>query len=280
MPSPGLSLAGFLEPQHAIGLLRRSCVLEDTSDAALMAQWQQARRRLGPPMQNAGQPDIHAIPAEGRACMARLEQQAWVAKALHGDLAGAVFRMVELDPLLAFQFSVDLARSAHHAGEAGPPSVEELLNLCLPADRNMENVRVTPGPNSLLVTSQGLNFVPLAKGLFRTSAGNFVGIQVGASGPLMHVVRYNGRHYLLNGFNRAVGLRRRGVTHAPCVLRDVATAEAAGILPGHTFDLPLLESADPPTVGHFTQGRAHPVQLKSFTRTLHVSWADYVTTQD
>jgi hypothetical protein len=77
-----------------------------------------------------------------------------------------------------------------------------------------------------------------------------------------------------------VGLRRRGVTHAPCVLRDVATPEAAGMLPGHTFDPALMESADPPTILHFTQGRAHPVQLKSFTRTLHVSWADYVTTQD
>ena len=71
-----------------------------------------------------------------------------------------------------------------------------------------------------------------------------------------------------------------GVTHAPCVVRDEATPEAVGILSGHTFDLALLESANPPTILHFAEGRAQDVQLKAFSRTLHVSWSDYVTTQD
>ncbi len=282
MADPGLSLAGFLDSQSAIGVLRRSCVFADTSDAALALEWEQARNKLGAPVQNAGQPDIQPIPAEGQAYMARLEQQAWVAKSLRDDLCGATFQMVELDPLLAFQFDVSLARSAHHTGgaQSGPPSADELFSMCLPWDLRMENIRVNTSSQSLLVTSQGLNFLPLAKGLFRTACGSFVGIKVAPSGPFMYVVRYNGRHFLHNGFNRAVGLRRRGVTHAPCVVRDVATPEAVGILPGKTFELPLLESADPPTIRHFAEGRAYDVQLKSFTRTLHVSWADYVTTQD
>jgi hypothetical protein len=282
MPSPGLSLVGFLDQQSAIGVLRRSCVFPDLSDAALAREWQRAVDKLGAPVQNAGQPDIQPIPADGQAYMEQLLQQPWVAKALREDLMGATFQMVELDPLLAFQFDVNTARSHHHtAGAAsGPPSTEELFNICLPRDLRMENVRVNTTSHSLLVTSQGLNFLPLAKGIFRTACGSFVGIEVAPSGPFMYVAKYNGRYFLHNGFNRAVGLRRRGVTHAPCVVRDEATPQAVGILPGSTFELALLESANPPTIRHFTENRALDVQLKVFSRTLHVSWSDYVTTLD
>jgi hypothetical protein len=282
MPNPGLSLVGFLDQQSAVAVLRRSCVFTDTSDAALVAEWLRARDKLGAPVENAGRPDVQPIPSDGQAYMERLVQQPWVAASLRDDLAGATFQMVELDPLLAFQFEVNTARSHHHtAGAAsGPPTTEELLNICLPWDLRMENIRVNTTPHSLLVTSQGLNFVPLAKGLFRTACGNFVGIKVATSGPFMYVARYNGLYFLHNGFNRAVGLRRRGGTHAPCVVRDHATPEALGIVPGMTFDVGLLESANPPTVRHFTDGRAHDVQLKSFSRSLHVSWAEYITTQD
>ena len=211
MPNPGLSLIGFLDQQTAVDVLRRSCVCADTSDAALAAEWQRARDKLGAPVENAGRPDMRPIPADGQSYMERLVRQSWVAKSLGDDLLGATFQMVELDPLLAFQFDVDTARSAHHTagGVSGPASTEDLLNICLPWDLRMENVRVNTSSHSLLVTSQGLNFLPLAKGLFRTACGSFVGIQVATSGPFMYVAKYNGRHYLHNGYNRAVGLRRR-----------------------------------------------------------------------
>jgi hypothetical protein len=39
--------------------------------------------------------------------------------------------------------------------------------------------------------------------------------------------------------------------------------------------LDLLESNNPPTVSHFTLGRAHAVTLRATTRILHLSWAEY-----
>lgn len=282
MPTPGLSLVGFLDQQEAVNLLRNSCVVADGTDAALTAEWQAARAKLGPPVANAGNPDIQPVPAAGHAHMAQLTQQPWVLGALQGTLVGATFQMIELAPLLAYQFNVDLARSDHHNGgaAAAAPALDTIFQMCLPLQPIIENVRSNPLPNAVLITSKGLNFQQLSQGVMQTPMGHFVGLQVGLSLPLMHVVRHNGRCYLHNGYHRAVGLSRRGVTHAPCIFRDVTDHAAVGIRPNLTFQAQLLESGNPPTVGHLANGRAYDVNLKVFTRTLHVSWADHVTTED
>lgn len=281
MPTPGTSLVGFLPQQEAINLLRNSCVVNDPSDAALAAEWAAAAAKLGAPTPNAGNPDIQPVPAGGLAHVAQLVHQPWVMSALHGSLAGATFQMVELKPLLAFQFNVDLARSSHHNGNAlSLPVTDELFNMCLPLVPTIENVRSSAQQNSVLLHSKGLNFQTVESGILQKVEGTFVGLRVGTSIPLMHVVRHNGRCFLHNGFHRAVGLARRGVTHAPCIFRDVLDYNTVGIKPGSTFEPPLLESANPPTVAHLADSRAYDVQLKVFTRTLHISWADYITTDD
>lgn len=49
MPTPGLSLHGFMEEGHALGFLRNQCVVGDATDAELIAGWNDARGKLGPP---------------------------------------------------------------------------------------------------------------------------------------------------------------------------------------------------------------------------------------
>jgi hypothetical protein len=72
-----------------------------------------------------------------------------------------------------------------------------------------------------------------------------------------------------------------GATHIPCVFRDVPTSEMAGIrTDGRTFPLSLLESSNPPTIGHFTSGRAYQIQLRAFSRIITVSWADHVVPEE
>jgi hypothetical protein len=41
-----------------------------------------------------------------------------------------------------------------------------------------------------------------------------------------------------------------------------------------------MESADPPAVGHYTEGRALPVQLRATQRVLHISWANYAVVNE
>jgi hypothetical protein len=203
----------------------------------------------------------------------------WSGPIFAGSLAGTSFQFIEIDALLAFQFTVDDTRSNHHCGHlSDPPTIAELMALCLPLNPDPSNIQTyqnsqTPFNQSMILKSRNLNVRAFGAGMFNAQ---FMGVQFGMSLPFSHVVRYNNRCYLHNGFHRSLGVRRAGATHMPCVLRDVTDPAAIGIADKATFGLPLMESANPPTLGHFTNGRAHPVALRRTSRILHVSWAEYV----
>ncbi|HXW29061.1 MAG TPA: hypothetical protein VEK55_06830 [Xanthobacteraceae bacterium] len=274
MPTPGLSLVGFMDQAQAINHLLGVCIPTSPAIPSLIAEWTAAVAKRGPPIANAGNPDIQPIPADGQAYLAQLHQEKWVADSL-AMTPGATFQMVEIDPLLAYQFTVDNSRSSYHCGKLNPmPPLGDLLMVCLPTAFPNEQINVTQQPSAVMLKTKSLNVRIVQQGFFQ--AENKLGIQFGMSLPFVHVVRFNGRCYLHNGFHRIVGVRKKGATHVPCLFRDVSTSQEAGIRDdGATFPLQLLQSADPPTLAHFTQGRAYDVTLKAMTRIVHVTWHEY-----
>lgn len=284
MPTRGLSLVGFMDQNNALHHLRTVCVPADPSDAALIPIWHAAQNALGPAIANAGSPDIREIPSSEQHHIDQLVQQPWVAMAMQGPLQGATLQLVEIDPLLAFQFTVDIDRSDHHCGQIGnPPSVSELLHICLPITPPPEHFSVSHHDQfshiqSAVIKSRSLNIRVTAQGIFNDPTGVPVaaGFQFGPALPLVQVVRFNGQCFLHNGFHRAVGARLRGATHIPCVFRDVNSFGEVGIQPGGTFQPSDFALPSPPTVGHFTQGRANPVHLRSMTQIMHITWATHV----
>jgi hypothetical protein len=266
-----------MEEPQAIHHLKTACVpAPGTTDAALRAEWLAAKANLGAPIAGSGNPGLQQIPNSHDAYAAALLALPWVAGAFQGHgVTPANVQMVEIDLLLAYQFTVDIARSDHHCGGlASPPTVDEMFATCLPTAQPQENFNFARLGQSAIIKSRSLNLRVQAEGIVNNM---IAGIFFGPALPLVQVTRLNGRCYLHNGFHRALGLRRRGATHMPCILRDVADPESAGIRKdGVTFSEALLASADPPTIAHFAQGRAHAVQLRATSRILHVSWADYV----
>jgi hypothetical protein len=282
MATAGLSLLGFMTQQEAIAHLLTHCIPANSDIHALIVEWQAARARNGTPM-IGGNPNIQDIPATNQPYIKTLMQQQWLAQFV-ASRPGAKFKLVEIDPLLTFHFMVDLERSADHCVALPQnPSVADLLPVCLPAkipNEQINMVRLPDGQNkqlsvgAFLLTARSLNLRVVDAGYFQ--ADNKIGIQFAMPAPLVQVVRFNGRCYLHDGLHRTIGVRRKGATHIPCLFRDVQSAADIGLKTNRsTFTLPLLESADAPTVGHFTQGRAYDVQLKRFNRIVHVTWAEY-----
>lgn len=102
------------------------------------------------------------------------------------------------------------------------------------------------------------------------------GIAIGVALPWVHVVRFNDRCYLHNGYHRTYGSAIQGATHIPCLFRDVTDSAAAGIqTDGTTFPIEMLQGNNPPTLSHFSENRAQAVKVRATTRVLHVSWAEY-----
>src|SRR5262249_7450644 len=109
MSSPGLSLVGFItDQQQAFLHLRMDCVPADASDRALAAEWVVAKAKRGPPMPKAGAPDIQPMPPAAEPYITQLMQQPWVKATFQiFAVAKAEFKMVEIDPLLAYDLLFD-----------------------------------------------------------------------------------------------------------------------------------------------------------------------------
>ncbi len=275
MPTSGLTLIGFFEKQdQVLQFMKTTCIPGSKTDSELLMEWIDAKPKLGSPIDRAGKPEILPIPVDLEDHIKTLVLLPQIANLFENGLAGSEFKMVEIDPLLSFQFSVDIDRSSQHChGFSNPPSNEELADVCLPLTPQPENVQISQTSQSVIIKSRGLNLNVFAQGL----AHNFAGLNFGFSLPLVHVVRHNQRCYLHNGFHRAYGARKAGATHVPCILRDVQDHQSVGIkADGSTFAATLLESSNPPTLAHYTQGRAHSAQMRSLSRVLHVSWAEYI----
>jgi hypothetical protein len=269
MPTPGLSLVGFIaDQQQAHNHLLHACVPANNAPAALTAEWNAAQARRGAMIPFAGHPDIRPLPAPLQAHAAQVLAQ----PVFQAEWRGARIEWAEIGPLLAHQMTVDSNRSMHHCGAlSNPPTPDELMVCCLPLVPQPEQLQVFPAQNSLLLKARSLN-VRIVQGI---GQANFLGIQFDVSIPHVHVAKLNGRSYLFNGYHRAVGLMLAGATYMPCIVRDVADHNAIGIRPPDTFSAALLDSADPPTLAHFAQGRAHHVSLRIHSRILYVNWAEH-----
>lgn len=280
MATRGLSLVGFLDQSRALYHLGSACVPADPDPAALLSEWLTAKGKIGGPLPRSGLPEIRDMPAITTAHTSALVQLPWI-KPYFNAVPGIQFKMVEVDPLLAYQLSVDLERSEHHCGLVGtPPTEQQLLEVCLPLSPPDDkfSIDMDSTQSAILLRTRCLNLMMQARGHF--PGFNFIGIEFGWALGLTHVVKYDGRCYLHNGFHRAVGLRKAGATHIPCIFREVATPEEVGFQGANLLTLADLQANSPPTLGHFTQSLAHEVRLRAVSRIIHVSWSDYIVPEE
>lgn len=274
MSAPGLSLVGFMPQEIAVNYLAGECVPPDLDPAALAGEWATAQGRIEAPLPNVGNPAIRDIPAS---------HEGYVAALVGCDHWSQVFaenphwevKMVEVAPLLAFQFSVMDGKAESHGGDfSTPPTLDELFACCLPMAPVLENMNVAQQNNAFLIQTRALNLRPADFSPVAGQPGVFV-FRIAVALPFVHVVRFEGRCYLHNGYHRAYAALRAGATEIPCVFRDVATQQEIGLGLG-TFPLELLASENPPTLHHFASGQAHPVELVVKTRVMQLSLADWV----
>lgn len=271
MPSSGLSLAGFMDLPSALGHFRHDCFFSDSSDEALTAEWNRARSKLGPPVINAGRPEIAPLPASADGHLSAATANPYLADWLE-RLQPFTFKLVETAPLLAFQPMIAFGAPAQYGGALSQgASTGELLDVCIPSGTPKAELRLLRTENSFLIRSP----VHLAVGGFQ-GPGNKVGLEFAMALPFVQVAEHDGRCYLINGFHRAVTLGRLGITRLPCLFRKADDWGKLGVRQTHTtLSRQVLESANPPTVAHFTRGSALEVTLRSLKRFIHVSWVEF-----
>jgi hypothetical protein len=128
MSNPGLSLVGFMDESTAAQYFRSGCVLADSSDGALRAAWKQATDRLGAPIPKAGLPDIQELPRSVEPLLRAATGNPRFADTVANRKSA--FKLIEIAPLLAFQFHVETDRSATLCtfDDGHTPTVAEMVN--------------------------------------------------------------------------------------------------------------------------------------------------------
>ena len=125
MPTVGRTLAGFLCEEQALNYFAAECEESEASTEGLKALWSEAKHRLGEPAANTGNPTIEELPTEADEYVHTfLSAPSWspiFAENPHWEL-----KLIEIEPLLAYQFSIiDRAMDAHSADFSVPPTVNE-----------------------------------------------------------------------------------------------------------------------------------------------------------
>jgi hypothetical protein len=275
---PALSLLGFMDRDQAISYLQTRCLLHDAPIEELAATWEEARSRLGETAPNAGRPHMRDLPPEFQAHLSQVAGMPRFREVVRGS--NWAFKLVEIDPLLSFQFHVESNRIDRLATLVrGPFDMESAVGLCLPAapdapplqmERREKEVWIK-GDRNLRVVGAELAWDP-ARGV------NVLQLAFGAGTPWAVVVMVGGRCYLRNGYHRVCAIRRSGATHAPCLVLVANDPSAVGVEAlgrGTTFSWDVLESDNPPTCAHFSPDRAYLTMLPSAVRTVHVSWSEF-----
>ncbi len=267
-----------MEKERALDYLRKRCFFPDMSREVLLRHWSSARRLLQP-IPNAGRPDIREVPSQYLPYLEGVKASPRFTSTVQ-NLPWS-FKLLEIEPLLAFQFHVIIDRADDLCGRLNSAStMDSILRICLPHHLEEIDAEAVVEGNGIRITSPTLNVRLFAEGkLTYEQKRHLVQVEVGygMASPLVHALRLNGRCYLRNGFHRAYGLRRLGFTHLPCLLLEAADFAQLGATGADaTFECSLLESTNPPTCGHLTRGQGYPVSVRTATKEITISWAESI----
>lgn len=265
MALTGLSLCGYLSDAEALQYFATACDVANVPASTLIQYWTAARAKLGDPIPRAGKPRLNPIGAEHNGYLDKVTKTQHFKMAV-GDLAWA-FHWVEIDPLLCFQLHIspDVAERKWMRTRKAPRQ-GAIIRQCLPTRtaplHDLQFMQVIPGQPRFRIIAPDPSLAVLGARPRLVKGRNVLtfALDIGERCPLVQVVSFAGKYYLKNGFHRAHRLRELGVTHIPAVVIEAPTYEQAGLVPG--FARHVLDSSNPPTCGHFSQGLAYPVQLK------------------
>ena len=279
MPTSGLSLFGFMPRDFAHAYFQHMCVPAPSAKFDFDRDYREAVARLGPAFPNAGRPNVQPVPGTHDSYLQGVQGNPRFTSSLQiPGLKAWSFKLVEIDPILSFQFALSKDFARRHSGNlSSPPTLNEMLTICLPHQLAGEPPIVASQPNRIQLTMKDMNY-RLLGGL--QHVGNpqeqvsVAGVFYALGSNQAQVIRCNHRTYIKNGFHRAYALRSAGATHMPCLYLETDDWSALGTHSGATFERELLESADPPTCAHYSQGRAFEVTLRTMTRIIEITWSD------
>jgi len=183
--------------------------------------------------------------------------------------------IIELDRLVVYQKHIDLTYVRQLQKRlSSAPGMEELFRTCLPYDHPQPPVKWSKhGDKFIFVSpSNDLRFL----GAMSLKPGNIadypppgdlvsvVGLALGFGSNFLNAAYTNKRLILHNGSHRAYALREMGVTHVPCIIEHVSSAEELEVVVSSEVrdkPDPYLRHPRPPMLRDYFNPRLRKVML-------------------
>lgn len=208
-------------------------------EGALAQEWRRGNQRLRE-LESieagwADNPELVSLPPRMEP-MAEAALQDPVARRCY-SLVPSRWCMVELDKLVVYQLSVNLSLVKAMKAQMPPHLTDEaLMRLALGSGRETQGVELTQLSDNVFSFSgrtmdlRMLEIAPLDPGAIQgyVGAGHaaaVIGVFIGVAANFVQAIRVRNRLILANGTHRVFALRELGITHIPCLVREISSEE-------------------------------------------------------
>lgn len=267
-----------------LGMITRTILDGDAvRHPELVQEWREAKRRIAAlEASEAGWADaplLDVMPPQLLERASAFLRRASVEKDL--GLFPHQWRMVELDRLVVYQPSVDVEFATQLQALLPPqPTSEDVLDFVIGAGLVPPVDCARLAYNSFMFTSNSndLRCIEVSLSNAGTQPGcavagcpaAWIGIAVGYSMNFLTAIQVGNRLVLANGTHRAYALRARGITHVPCVVRQVTHEDELDALevPELRRAAVYLRSPRPPVFKDYFDPAVHKVLLLPRRKTL------------
>lgn len=282
--NPTLLIKGLFSLPKYIRFVRERCPPRSFDDAALVAEWREARAEAVQIMSNeagiADKVDVLDLPEDMKPLAEQVLRQPSMHKLM--SLVPRRWCMVEIDHLIVFQDSINL-RHVHQLRKAmtSSPSAQEIIDLASCSSSHSHPVvrsSQSEGVYTFSSESNDLRFLDVATVEPTTiqnydpfgSASHAIVIYLGFSDNVISATRSGNRIILTNGSHRVYALRELGFRYVPCLLTDASDGDVSDfLLPADVKQDPLfyLKAPRPPLFKDYLDPRLTrivPVVRKNF----------------
>lgn len=221
-------------PPQNVHLILQSGSVEPDAAAAAIATAKEARRAVAARPAGVNQDDLISPAPDELADHIQALQDSPAAQPYHAE--GWRVALVDLTRVCGCQPFVVSDQAAARVGSIDPDDIASVAAVTLPlAQGEPVPVRFDPLQRAWTVVSASHNLriagpagpppVPATGEMLVPPAGTVLGFMVVSMPSFMQVGHFRGRHFLRDGYHRALGLLDRGITVAPAFVRDITAFE-------------------------------------------------------
>lgn len=259
---PSISLLGVMTADEVRTHLSEVAGPDEYSSEDALTLWRSSHDALAPVHTAPGLPEIQEFPATAWEHLLQLHRH----ESFPAITAGFRWssRLIEIDPLLSIAIDLSEDRLRHWGELLSGADLQRAAELCLPQQAAPLTVNASPTHAFVVHTDLGAHWA--------FNPQTFTPTMTRPPLPV-RAAEIAGRLYLIDGYHRAVAMRRLGSRFIPCmILHDCNWTVLRTTPRRRRFEPPAFARPTPPCAGHFLSPAAVPTRTAREVRvmTMHL----------